>query len=526
MQMTGTVADLILAQLSEYGVKYIFGVIGDAIFPLADALSRQEKIRYIPATIETAASLMASFSAKLFGTLGVCIASAGPGAVNIANGLADAYLDNAPLLCITGQVSSTKLGTDYKQYINQTQFFEAITGKSRLCTHPAAMIPILTGLINHALTFGTSVHLEVPQDILETTIQGTILPKPDIMTNLNGARIHYGQLDTALEWMAGSQSPLIVIGKRACAFGTIIASFAKSFGAAIVVSRECKGTIPDTNPQVIGGIGEAFLPDCFSKSDCIILFGEAIYEERFIPSGVKVIQCRNTTHPGFTNYLEVNGDYDLILRAMREKFPNFLDRHPWRSAMEEAFHQRTTAAENIQDPSHPLVFFKALSQAVADNAIITLDVGEFVYWFDFGFLAKSQQVGISTNWRSMGGGIPAGIAACLQSPDRQVISIVGDGGFLMSMSELVTIERYHLPLTIFVLKNQCYGLEIQKMAKEGFRNFGTDLVLPDLLKLAESFQLKGYRMTNLSDAENLKSILQHPPALVEVNVNHAPLANL
>jgi pyruvate oxidase len=103
--MNKTVADLILEQLAEYGVKFIFGVIGDAIFPLADALSKQERIRYIQATIETAASFMASYSAKLFGTLGVCIASAGPGAVNMANGIADAYLGNAPVLCITGQVN-------------------------------------------------------------------------------------------------------------------------------------------------------------------------------------------------------------------------------------------------------------------------------------------------------------------------------------------------------------------------------------------------------------------------------------
>ncbi len=524
--MNRTVADLILAQLSEYGVKIIFGVIGDAIFPLADALSRQEKIRYIPASIETAASFMASFAAKLSGTLGVCIASAGPGAVNMANGVGEAYLDNVPLLCITGQVSSNKLGTDYKQYINQTQFFEAITGKSRLCTHPGAVLPILTSLLNYALTFKTSVHLEIPQDILVQPTAETVIPMPDLTNKLDGARVYYGALETALEFMAGAVRPLIIIGKNACNFATIIASFAKSFGAGIVISRECKGTLPDSHPQVIGGIGEAFLPESFLKSDCILLFGEAVYEERFIPSGTRVIQLRNTTHPGFTNCLEIAGDYDLILRAMREKFPQFIDRHEWRQEIENVFHQRMSAAENTGDPKHPLLFFHALSKMVADDAIITLDVGEFVYWFDFGFLAKHQQVGISTNWRSMGGGIPAGIAACLQNPDRQVIAIVGDGGFLMSMNELTTIERYQLPLTVFILKNQCYGLEIQKMAKEGFKAFGTDLVLPDIRTLAEAFHIKGYKMDEVSNKDELRNMLQTPPALVEVEVHQANLPNL
>ncbi len=524
--MNRTVADLILAQLSEYGVKIIFGVIGDAIFPLADALSRQEQIRYIPATIETAASFMASFAAKLSGTLGVCIASAGPGAVNMANGVGDAYLDNVPLLCITGQVSSNKLGTDYKQYINQTAFFEAITGKSRLCTHPGAVLPILTSLLNYALTFRTSVHLEIPQDILVQPTAETVIPMPDLMNKLDGARVYYGALETALEFMAGTARPLIIIGKNACNFATIIASFAKSFGAGIVISRECKGTLPDSHPQVIGGIGEAFLPQSFLKSDCILLFGEAVYEERFIPSGTRVIQFRNTTHPGFTNYLEIAGDYDLILRAMREKFPQFIDRHQWRQEIETAFRQRMTAAENTGDPKHPLLFFHALSKVVADDAIITLDVGEFVYWFDFGFLAKHQQVGISTNWRSMGGGIPAGIAACLQNPDRQVISIVGDGGFLMSLNELATIERFQLPLTVFVLCNQCYGLEIQKMAQEGFRAFGTDLTLPDFIQLSEAFHMRGYHITEPFNENEIRLALQNPPALAAVHSISAPLPNL
>lgn len=526
MFMNRTVADLILAQLSEYGVNIIFGVIGDAIFPLADALSRQEKIRYVPATIETAASFMASFSAKLSGALGVCIASAGPGAVNMANGVGDAYLDNVPLLCITGQVSSTKLGTDYKQYINQTAFFEAITGKSRLCAHPGAVLPILTSLLNYALTFRTSVHLEIPQDILVQPTAENVIPAPDLLNKLDGAGVCYGALETALEFMAGAARPLIIIGKNACNFATLIATFAKSFGAGIVISRECKGTLPDSHPQVIGGIGEAFLPESFRKSDCILLFGEAVYEERFIPSGVRVIQLRNTTHPGFTHYLDIAGDYDLILRTMGEKFPQFIDRQEWRQEIETAFRQRTTAAENTGDPKHPLLFFHALSKVVADDAIITLDVGEFVYWFDFAFLAKHQQVGISTNWRSMGGGIPAGIAACLQNPDRQVIAIVGDGGFLMSLNELATIQRYRLPLTVFVLKNQCYGLEIQKMAKEGFSAFGTDLVLPDMMNLANAFHMKGYRLDDVSNADGLRESIQNAPALVEVEVHPSALPNL
>jgi pyruvate oxidase len=524
--MSKTVADLILEQLTEYGVKYIYGVIGDAIFPLADALARQEKIHFVPATIETSASFMASYSAKLYGTLGVCVGTSGPGAVNLANGTADAYLDNAPVLCLTGQVNSDKLGTDYKQYINQTEFFQAITAKSRLCTHPKTVIPILTGLINQALTIGTAVHLEIPQDILAQATTETIIPAPHLMTDLGGTKLLLGRFDLVLEMMERAKRPLLIIGKRACRVAGTLASFAEPFGAAVVVSRECKGAIPDHNPQVIGGVGEAYLPNCFLESDCILVFGEVVYEERFIPPQTGVIQIRNTILAGSDKYLEITGDYDLILREIRAKFPQFITRDEWRSRIELTHQERVQVTEQVTDPKHPLRFFKTLSQVLTDNAIITLDVGEFVYWFDFGFLAKSQQVLLSTNWRSMGGGIPAGIAACLQNQGRQVISIVGDGGFLMSMSELATIQRYRLPLIIFVMRNQCYGLEIQKMAKEGFKPFGTDLVLPNLIMLAESFNIRGYRLTETSEENELLHILQNPPALVEVVVSTTTLPNL
>lgn len=518
--MNRTIADLILEQLAAYGVKYLFGVIGDAIFPLADALARQEKIRFIPATIETTAAFMASFAARLSGNLSVCTGTSGPGAANLANGVGDAFLDGLPLLCITGQVTSDKLGTDYKQYINQTEFFEAITGKSRLCTHPGTVIPILTGLINQALAYQTTVHLEIPQDILGQTTDAQIAPAMQPLVDLGRSKMVYGPLNQVLGMMEQAKNPVIIIGKKACPFAAILKSFAESFGAALVISRECKGTIPDENPLVIGGIGEAYLPRCFPETDLLLLFGEAVYEERFFPPKALIVQFRNSIHPGPGKYLEITGDYDRILREIRNKFPQIIPRDEWRSQIETAHQERIQAATQPGDPRHPLRFFQSLSRVLADDALVTLDVGEFVYWFDLGFLAKNQTVLLSTNWRSMGAGLPAGIAAAIHEPGRRVVSITGDGGFLMSLAELATIQRFHLPLTVFVLRNQCYGLEIQKMTREKMEPFGTDLVLPDLLKLAEAFSFKGFRITSPENSSGIiQEALENAPALVDVEVN-------
>lgn len=228
----------------------------------------------------------------------------------------------------------------------------------------------MTSLISQALTIGTAVHLEIPQDILAQSTTEEIIPAPQVMKDLGGTKLLYGRFDQALELMETAKRPLMIIGKKACRTAAILASFANSFGAAIVVSRECKGAIPDYNPQVIGGIGEAFLPNCFLESDCILIFGEAIYEERFIPAQIQVIQIRNTIMPSSDKYLEITGDIDRILREFRAKFPNFIARDEWRSQVELTHLERIQAPDKLMDPKHPLNFFKGLTQALTDNTVI------------------------------------------------------------------------------------------------------------------------------------------------------------
>ena len=514
------IADLMLEQLADYGVKYLFGVIGDAIFPLADALSRQNRIQFIPTTIETAAAFMACYSAKLTGKLGVCIGTSGPGAINLANGTAEAFLDGAPLLCISGQVSSSKMGTATKQYLEQNLFFKAITSETELCSHPDSILPILVSLINKALALRTAVHLSIPVDILnlETTAV-PILPMP-IQNNFDGTQTINGDFEKALELIKTCQRPLIIIGLEARKQANLLLSFAESLGAGIVTGQENKGAIPDDHSLVLGGIGEAYLPEVFTTSDLILLFGNAVYEESYLPEQTQVIQFKNSFDPNYRKYLCLNCDWDFIIAKIRENFPTVMQRDEWRSQLQLAHQARIDLLENQTQPQHPLYFFRMLSRYLADDALITLDVGEFVYWFDLGFSAKKQRVLLSSQWRSMGGGIPAGIAACLHSPGKQVVSIVGDGGFLMSGMELATLKRNHLPLTIFVLRNNCFGLEQQKMARQNFSSFGTDLVLPDLIKLAEAFGLKTISLTEPSQYGSLiAEALENSPALVEVQVS-------
>ncbi len=523
--MGKTVADLILEQLAAYGVQHIFGVIGDAVFPLADAFSRQTAIRFIPTTIEAAAAYAASAYAKSSGKLGVCVGTSGPGAASLLSGTAEAFLDGAPFLCLTGQVAGIKYAPGNVQYLDQRLLFNAVTAQTQSCINPGAAIPALTGLIYRALATRTAVHLEIPTDILaQPASEGPVRPG-SFQNDLRGTNIMAGDWEKSAATLQSANRPVLVIGKEARPEAEGLLGFADKWGAGVILTQEAKGALPDRHPLILGGIGEAHLPDCLAEADLILLVGTAVYEQRYFPSGSQMIQVLDHFPASLPAYPAVWADPAMLSQRLGELIPERIPREEWRHRVSLSHQERWKLVDDNRDPRHPLVFFRTLAQHMPEDAVIALDVGEFAYWFDTAFAASRQQVLLSSQWRGMGGAIPAGIAACLLYPERKVVSIVGDGGFLMSLGELATVVRNQLPLTVFVLRNNQYGLENQKLSKDGFARFGTDLVLPDLVRLAESFGIRSHRIPDQLEGETaIAEALREAPALVDVEVNSAPLA--
>ncbi len=522
-----TVSDLILEQLAAYGVRFIYGVIGDAIFPLADALARQQTIRFIPATIENTAAMMAAFSGQLTGIPGVCIGTSGPGAASLANGTASAWVDQIPLLCLTGQVARQQFGTEAKQYFNQRQLFGAVSATTELCIDARSIVPVLSRLLNQAISGPTAVHLEVPNDILAQETDAIPVQAPPLLPTLNSTAYMQGPLDTLMDWPRNARRPLFLIGKEARGYGAVLADLAADYGAGLIISQENKGGLPDRHPLVLGGISEAYVPDCLARADFILEFGQTTAEESFLPDGIKVIRCSAGLGPAFQKFPTIQGDLGTIIAKLRQSIPGVTPREEWRTELERCRQNRLQMVDNLQDPCHPAVFFKALSAQLPPDALIALDTGEHTYWFDFGFIAQNQRVLMSTRWRSMGTAIPAGIAACFQQPAQKTVAVVGDGGFLMSLAELATVVRYQLPLTIFVLRNHQYGLEVQKMRQQRMTTLGTDLALPDLTRLGEAFGIQTYQIDEPDKAGDLiRRSLETGPALVDVKLNSYPLPHL
>jgi thiamine pyrophosphate-dependent acetolactate synthase large subunit-like protein len=526
--MPQTVADLILAQLQNYGVRHIFGVVGDAIFPLADALARQDALRFISAPNESSASHMAAAAAQLTGTLGVCIATAGPGAVGLADGAARARLDRSPLFCLTGQLPSAKIGCGANQDFDQNQFFTAVTTRSLTCYHQDALLEQVNRLICLAFAEQTAVHLAVPKDILAQPVPDglTPWPPPPLVKRIGLGAAVYGDFPRAVAAIRAAHRPILVIGREARSASNALLALAQQLDAGIVLTAENKGAIPAECPRLLGGLGTAFLPECFDQADLLLQFGTAAYQEPYFPPRTPLIHFANEISPAPASRLLVLGEPEILAERLLTELNDLPPKEEWRLLVEFSHQDWIRSRQQIDEPSHPVPFFASLAAELLEDAIITLDVGSFVYWFDFGFPARKQQVLLSAKWRGMGAGIAAGIASCLATPQKQTVALVGDGGFLMSMADLSLLTPHRLPLAVFLLTNGLYALEQQKMQQEGFAPFGTELVRPDLPQIAAAFSLHYEKLNPANPRAGIAQALANTPSLVEVEVSVPDLPHL
>ncbi|MDD2553353.1 MAG: thiamine pyrophosphate-binding protein [Desulfotomaculaceae bacterium] len=321
MQINGNVADFILAQLAEWGVQRIYGVLGDAIFPLIDAMTRQSKIELIAATNETAAAFMASYEARLTGRLTVCTASAGPGAVSLLNGLADAFLDGSPVLAITGQVQTNKIGTKTKQYFDQQLLYKNFSNYTSILIEPAAAAEILAIAARQAYLDCSAAHVTVPKDVLAMPLSADTLPV-DIV-EIKNPPVFSGSNEKILEAVRNSRRPLIVLGWAAESAVYQVLALAHQIGSGLVVAQEAKSVIRGSFKRNLGGIGEAYLPPIIKEADCIILVGNASYEQKYFPAQAKLIHLAERPENINVNaHAAASGDLGLLIEVIMHDLEN------------------------------------------------------------------------------------------------------------------------------------------------------------------------------------------------------------
>ncbi|WP_256238288.1 thiamine pyrophosphate-binding protein [Bacillus sp. EB600] len=519
-----TAAEAILEQLDLYGVKRIYGVIGDAIFGLMDAIAKQTKIQFIAVKHESVAAMMASAEAKCTGALGVCAAQMGPGLANLINGLGDAYLDGVPVLAITGQAPLKKIGTSYKQYINQQELVQAITKYSQIVVHPDAVIDSLTKAIHTSLTMDTVSQLSIPADVF--TMQ-TIVPSNEPIT-LTEMIPSMERLQQAQQFMRSAKCPMILVGNSVRPMDSKIQLLAERWGSGIVTGYGAIGIIPDHNPFNLGGLGEGgnpLLTNLFRQADVVLSIGASWWPEGHTPTNARIITVQDKQMElgnGMPMDCGIVGNIAEIISQLISGLESHDMNQNWIGQIRLC--KQTWSIQNEREgnesgyPLHPSSIVRAIERCTSPNTIITLDEGDSTLWFMRNFRAQCEYVLLSSHWRTMGFGLPAALTAKLCMPNKHVVCITGDGGLAMVLADLLTAVRYQLQITVIVLNNGTLQMEQNKMVLKGLIPEGTELTNPDYIKLAEACGWDAYKIQSKDELEKRLKTRQvsQKPVLLDV----------
>lgn len=519
------VAMTILEQLAAWGVKFIYGYVGDNVFPLMDALAKQSKIKLIQVKHEEAAAIMASAHAKLTGEIGVCLADGGPGTVHLLNGLADAAMDRVPVLAITGQVSLREIGTNAKQYIDQQSLMRPLASYTRLITDQASVWQIMEKSLRNAVLNRSVSHISIPVDVQEQSCSTEAIPfGPFLKTSPSSAP---EVINNAVQLMLNAKRPVILVGEGGRNASQAVAELAARWGGAIATTLGGIGVVDYNNPLYIGNLGHAgnmAVSNLLSQADLCLILGANWWPKKYVPKDVPIIQVdMNPANIGATTPVAYG-----IVGKVEEVVPSLYKDNLLSSTKEwvdkiaqlkAQFQQILEDEAQIKTtPLHPASVMRSIEKSISDDAIISLDTGDHTVWFGRGFRPKNNKVLFSGKWRTMGFGVPAGVVAKLLNPEKQVVAIVGDGGFTMTMAEVLTTVKYNLPIIIIVFNNHSLAMEKNKMNLKGLTPLGTELYNPDFAAYAQACGCQGYHVENNKDLDDAlaKALSANVPTVIDV----------
>ncbi len=526
-------SDLFVRALENEGVEFIFGIPGEENLDLLDSLSRSS-IRLILTRHEQAAGFMAATYGRLTGQTGVCLSTLGPGATNLVTAAAYAQLGGMPMLMITGQkpVKSSKQGQF--QIIDVVDMMRPLTKYTRQLVS-GANIP---SRVREAMRLSQeekpgAVHLELPEDIAAEEVDALPIPASLVRRPVAEEK----SIQAAVAMIREARSPLLLVGagtnrKRTC---NMLRKFVADLGIPFVTTQMGKGVIDERDPRFLGNTALSahdFVHRAIEAADVIINVGHDVVEKPpffMHPDGVRVIHVNfssATVDPVYFPQVEVVGDIaNAIWRMGGELQPqSHWDFSRFMTVREAAEASVAAGADDNRFPIYPQRLLADVRQAVQNRGIIALDNGIYKIWFARNYKAVSPNTVLLDNaLATMGAGLPSAMAAKLVHPDRQVMAICGDGGFMMNSQELETAVRLNLDLVILVLRDDAYGMIKWKQSHMGLRNFGLDYGNPDFVKYAESYGAQGHRVAASETLLPLLSACLGTPGvhLIEVPVDYS-----
>jgi len=524
-----TVSEVLVDQMAEWGVRYVFGIPGTSSLGLVDAVRKNGRLTYIQVRHEQTAAFMASAYGKLTGHVAACLTVAGPGATNLATGLYDASLDHSPVLALTGLVKTQLIGPGSFQEIDQHSFFEPVCVFNEILMAPHQATTLTTLAIKHALIDRGVSHISVPNDVQKLPCDSEIVPMEGRLPNRNISPSG-PLLKKAASIIDDAQQQVIISGFGAMGQGDSLLRLAEKISAPVVTTFRGKGVIDEDNPLYVGShgtIGSTAAARLVRDSDLLIVIGSSFSDMTHIPEKRTVQIDIDPMMIAKNRPVEVGlwGSSSEVLprlaEAVRENYNyDYLDKVA--RFKQEWLAQLEREADASLTPIRPQYIIKVLNDTLAENAVIALDVGENGWWFGRNFSMKhTQKMVMSGYLASMGTGLPGALAAQLIYPERQVVCITGDGGFSMVMADFLTAVKYKLPIKVFLLNNHQLGMIMQEQKVENYPNWQTGLYNCDFADYAQNCGGTGITVTQPGDLQEAvnEALSSDRPVIVDITTD-------
>ena len=541
-----TVAELIVEALANHGVSSVWGVVGDALNPVTDAIRREDRVEWIGVRHEEVAAFAASAQAQLTGDLAVCMGTVGPGSIHLLNGLYDAKKSHAPVLAICGQVPLAEVGTDFFQEVDNNRLFSDVAVFAETVTSAEQMPQLLERAVNAALGGRGVAVLTLPGDVGGLDVAKGTLP-PKFVPPAHPAGASSAAIQDAVDAIGADAKVTLLVGCGARGAREEVLSLAETLAAPMVLTLKAKEGLEHDNPYAVGQtglIGNPAATAAMDEADVLVLVGTDFPYRDWIPTGKTVIQLDSRAeHVGRRTAVThaLVGDAGATLRTM---LPLLSPREPGRHLQkaQERYDEWMQAQRRLAEPGHdesllgrlrskadnpdqlirPEAVAMAIDRHAGPDTIFTSDTGMSTVWLArLVPMSNNRRLIGSFNLGSMANAMPMALGAQALDRGRQVVAFCGDGGLMMLLGDLRTAVTYDLPATFVVFNNGRLGMVKLEQEQGGLPEFGTVLDNPDLAAVGAALGLTTRRVTDPHDLDEAvaQALASRTPYLLDVVTN-------
>lgn len=526
-------ADLLVECLEEEGVHYIFGIPGEENLAIMEAL-KDSKIEFITVRHEQGAAFMADVYGRLTGKAGVCMATLGPGATNLITGVADADCDGAPLVAISGQVGTDKMHITAHQYLDLRSMFEPITRRAYTVVRPDTMSEITRLAFKYAEREKPgATFIDLPVNISKMPVGDD--EKPLQRKTIQPETALEAQIEAAASMISYAKNPVILAGSSVIRSHAteMLTKFAEKLKLPVINTMMAKGAIPFDNPYSMWTVGipmDDYQTKILEKASLVIVIGYDIIEyapAKWHMSNADIIHIDTMPADINKNYqpeVEVVGNIPDALERIMDKAARLQEPVPFLNLRKRMVEEHESYAQDLSYPVKPQKALIDCRRVMDKDDIVISDVGANKVWIARHYNCyKPNTCIISNGFATMGLAVPGAIAAKLVHPDRKVLAITGDAGFMMNCQEFETAHRLGTNFVTLIFNDRSYGLIKWKQDMQYGHHEYVDFTNPDFVKFAESMGAAGYRIEKTEDLlpTLIKAFKQDKPVIIDCSVDYS-----